>query len=84
MLDQLVNETVSNGDYEGDLDDKIDCKLYHKNKDKPGFFEVSEYMKSIFPSAQIQKPGYDYYGFTTLVLAILALFVLYGFDKINT
>lgn len=41
-------------------------------------------MKSIFPSAQIQKPGYDYYGFTTLVLAILALFVLYGFDKINT
>ena len=33
---------------------------------------------------QIQKPGYDYYGFTTMILGILAIFVFYGFNKINT
>lgn len=84
LMDKLVLETVSDGDHEDEMEDKIDSKLCYKRTEKPGIFERSKYMKSIFPSAQIQKPGYDYYGFTTLVLPILAIFVLYSFDKINT
>lgn len=53
VMDKQVLEVVSNGDYSDDMDDKIDCKLYQKNKDKPGFFESREYFRQIFPSAQI-------------------------------
>jgi len=64
------------------MDQKIELKLGFKIKEKPTWFEKSSYIKSIFPSLKIMKPGYDLYGTTTLVLAILAVFVLYGFDSV--
>lgn len=84
LLNKQMNETMSNGDYEEDLEDKIDHRVYRKTLDKPDFFERSKYLQSIFPSAQIEKPGGDYYGLTTCVLFILAVFVWTGYDKINT
>jgi len=35
----------------------------------------------IFPSLKIQKPGYDLYGSTTLVLTIIVIFVFVFFEN---
>lgn len=84
MLTEQIKETVSDGWFEEDMDEKIEVKISEKDRKDPGIFERSDYLRSIFPSMQIQKPGYDYYGFTTMILGILAMFVFYGFNKINT
>lgn len=65
------------------MDHKIDLKLGLKDKAKPSIFEKNKYLKTVFPTLTIQKPGRDYYGYTTLTLAVLSLFVLFGFDKVN-
>jgi hypothetical protein len=33
------------------------------------------YFEKIFPSLKIQKPGYDLYGTTTVILSLIALYI---------
>lgn len=46
------------------------------------YFEDSQYFDRLFPVLRIQKPGIDYYGMTTLTLAILGIFVFFNFEKL--
>jgi hypothetical protein len=46
------------------------------------YFEKWRYFDRLFPGLRIQKPGTDYYGSTTLLLAILAIFVLLYFEQL--
>lgn len=62
------------------MDDKIELKLGMQDKEKPNIFETNPYLKTVFPSLKIQKPGVDYYGYTTMVLAIIAIFVMFTYD----
>jgi len=67
-------DDLSACDYEGEFADKFDI-INERRKPKTGIFESSPYFEKLFPSHKIQKPGTDYYGRTTLFLAILALYV---------
>ena len=44
-------------------------------------FEKSSYFTRIFPDLKIQKPGADYYGATSLILAIIIIFVFLYFKN---
>lgn len=48
---------------------------------KIGIFESSNYMDGLFPSLKIQKPGYDLYGTTTLVLFLILLFIFLFYER---
>ena len=57
--------------------------LDHKNEDtRAGMFEKNPYLKRIFPASIEQKPGVDYYGTTTMMLFIIAVYVCNNFDKL--
>ena len=57
--------------------------LDHKNEEtKVGMFERHPYLKRIFPASIEQKPGVDYYGTTTMMLFIIAIYVCNNFDKL--
>lgn len=78
-------ETYSSPDFEGDYQAKDDEKE-KRTQPKLGVFEKSKYMNKIFPSLKIQKPGYDLYGTTTTIFAIISVFVFiqykeYSFDE---
>lgn len=53
-----------------------DRKMY-----KPGVFERNDYFDRIFPSLKVQKPGYDLYGTTTTILAIIGVYIFIYFDS---
>lgn len=44
-------------------------------------FENSNYIDGLFPSLKIQKPGYDLYGATTLVLFLILLFIFMFYER---
>ena len=44
ILNMQIEETVSDGEFEADMDHKIDLKICHKEKEKPGTFENSPYL----------------------------------------
>ena len=48
-----------------------------------GVFEKHNYFDRLFPSMSYQKPGYDLYGSTTLVLVIILVFVLNFYESYN-
>jgi hypothetical protein len=77
-----IEKAISNGDFEQDLDDKIEM-IQKKNVPKLGFFEKRQYFESVFPSLKIQKPGYDLYGSSTVFLTILAVYVFVGYSSIS-
>lgn len=64
-----------------DLDEKIH-NLEMRDLPEKSYFEKSQYFDRLFPGLRIQKPGIDYYGSTTLLLAILAIFVMKYFEKL--
>jgi len=47
----------------------------------PGIFERNDYFDRIFPSLKVQKPGYDLYGTTTTILALIGIYVFLFFDS---
>lgn len=71
----------SSGDVEEEIDEKIRL-LEQRDLPEKTYFEQSQYFDRLFPGLRIQKPGSDYYGSTTLLLAILAIFVLNYFEKL--
>ena len=46
-----------------------------------GVFEKNPYFDGIFPGLRIQKPGYDLYGSTTLMLVVLMVYVATQFKN---
>lgn len=81
-LDDQVEDCISAGDFEDDLENKID-NVKDKDKPKPGFFENIKYFDRLFPNLKIQKPGFDLYASTTFFLGILAVYVFMFFDKLT-
>ena len=76
------DDAVSAGDYEDDYATKL--KFFtDRNAPKVGFFESYTYFDGIFPSLKIQKPGYDYYGSSTLTLAVLIIFIFTSYSKMS-
>ena len=71
-------DSLSNGDTKEQLQEKVHV-IEERIEEKMGIFEKSRYMENLFPSLKIQKPGYDLYGSTTCVLAILALYIFMCF-----
>ena len=67
-------DTISAGDHQEEFDEMFD-ELDSRTRPSLGYFEKREYFDKIFPGLKIQKPGYDLYGTSTTVLAVLALFV---------
>ena len=73
---------LSSGDFKLEVE-AIQDLLDHKNEEtKIGMFERNPYLKRIFPASIEQKPGVDYYGTTTLMLFIIAIYVCNKFDKL--
>jgi hypothetical protein len=66
---------VSAGDFDEELDLKAE-KVERRTRPRQGFFEKSKYFQKVFPSAALQKPGYDLYGASTLVLGLMLGYVL--------
>jgi hypothetical protein len=56
--------------------------IEYKQSPHLGAFERWDYFKRIFPSENLQKPGYDLYASTNVVLFILLFFVFSYFGKI--
>jgi len=73
-------DSHSSPDFSQDYQAKND-ELDKRKKQKLGFFENSRYMNQIFPSLKIQKPGYDLYGTTTTIFAIICVFVFIQFKE---
>ena len=79
LKQELQDGCMSDGD-EDDLNIKLE-KI--QNKDickKDGMFEKSHYLRKLFPTLKIQKPGEDYYGSITLVLFMILLWTFISFD----
>lgn len=49
--------------------------IEYKNSPPLGPFERWHYFKRIFPSENLQKPGYDLYASTNIVLFVLVFFI---------
>mmetsp|Transcript_21579 Transcript_21579/g.33227 ORF Transcript_21579/g.33227 Transcript_21579/m.33227 type:complete len:988 (-) Transcript_21579:2058-5021(-) len=73
-------DTLSAGDFEEEFDRRFD-EIDERQKPKLGMFEKSSYFEKIFPGLKIQKPGYDLYGSTTVVLALIAVYVFVFFKN---
>ena len=80
--DQNMYENCSAGDYEGEMNDKIDV-VERKLQPKLDFFDKIQYFDRLFPSKRIQKPGYDLYGTTTTTLGIIGLFVFFCYGDLS-
>jgi hypothetical protein len=80
---QVVEQSrpQSSGDFDADADDKIQ-RIEQKDLPEKTYFEKWPYFDRLFPGLRIQKPGTDYYGSTTLLLSILAIFVLLYFEQL--
>lgn len=77
-----MSSAESNGDFQEDLDEKID---FLEGKTEPSFdiFDRIPYFENLFPSLKIQKPGYDLYGSSTIFLTILAIFIFLFYPLIS-
>lgn len=62
------------------MDEKFDA-IHDRIVNNPGFFEKHDYFDRIFPSLKVQKPGYDLYGSTTLVLGIIGAYIFWNYEK---
>ena len=71
---------MSAGDFNQDFEDKREA-LQERQRSELGWFESSAYFARIFPSARLQKPGYDLYAVQSLALAAIALFVWVKSDE---
>lgn len=81
---ELARETdaISAFDYDAEYDQKKE--LLEKRKwEEPGLMERSRYFARLFPTLRIQKPGIDFYGSTTLILSILAVYTFAAFDQMT-
>lgn len=56
--------------------------IEYKQSPHLGVFERLAYFKRIFPTENLQKPGYDLYASTNVVLFVLLFFVFSYFGKI--
>ena len=65
---------MSCGDFSEDLEQKLEV-MHHSAFNNQDIFERTDYFESIFPSLRIQKPGYDLYGSSTMVLTIVAVYI---------
>lgn len=75
-------DVISAGDYQGEFDEMFE-EIDRRQKPKLGFFEKKEYFEKIFPSLKIQKPGYDLYGTSTILLSLMALYVFMFYKNIT-
>ena len=75
-------ETLSGGDFEDELDTKLEFAR-HRDRPKFGIFEKTAYFDRIFPSLKIQKPGADYYGSTTVVTTFMALYLFAAYSYMS-
>jgi len=58
-------------------------EIDNRKRPKLGFFEKKEYFDKIFPSLKIQKPGYDLYGSSTILLSLMAIYVFMFYNHIT-
>lgn len=82
MNENRAQDAISSGDFEEDSAEKVEF-IRNKSNPKLGYFEKREYFEKLFPGLRIQKPGYDLYGSSTLVLSILAIYVFIFYASIS-
>jgi hypothetical protein len=75
-------DVISAGDYQAEFDEMFD-ELDNRTKPKLGYFERKPYFDKIFPGLKIQKPGYDLYGSSTILLSLTALYVFMCYQHIT-
>lgn len=73
-------ELLSDGEYKELMDEKFD-NINDRTMFVPGIFERNDYFDRIFPSLKVQKPGYDLYGSTTTILALIGVYIFMFFDS---
>jgi hypothetical protein len=49
----------------------------------PSFYQSIQYFRKLFPPIRIQKPGYDLYGLSTMILSITLFWVYWYDDKMT-
>jgi hypothetical protein len=87
---ELINERrdpenwddISAADYEEEFAAKFDLIEERKQKET-GWFEKQSYLKRIFPTLKIQKPGKDLYGWEALLMGVILLYTLFCFSNIT-
>lgn len=75
-------DTISAGDHDEEFDEMFE-EIDKRTRPPLGAFEKKKYFERIFPSLKIQKPGYDLYGTTTTVLALLAIYVFMFYQHLT-
>ena len=73
-------DTLSGCDHEDEYDERFDM-IESRTRPALGLFEKNPYFDRIFPGLRIQKPGYDLYGSTTLMLFLLVVYVFVAFKN---
>lgn len=82
-LDKKENwDGISAGDHEREFEEQFEM-LEERERPKLGIFERSEYFDKVFPSLKIQKPGYDLYGSSTILLSLTAVYVFFFYQNIT-
>jgi len=79
---ELQEENLSACDFDEEFENKF-YVIQQRTKPKTGIFEQTAYFEKLFPSFKIQKPGRDYYGYTTFFLFLCALFVFMCYDDMS-
>jgi hypothetical protein len=75
-------DVISAGDYQEEFEEMFK-EIDERKKPKPGMFEKRPYFDKIFPSLKIQKPGYDLYGSSTIILSLTAVYVFMFYNQIT-
>lgn len=75
-------DTISAGDHQEEFDEMFE-EIDKRTRPAPGFFERRAYFDKIFPGLKIQKPGYDLYGTSTTVLALIGLYVFLFYQQLT-
>lgn len=73
-------ENQSSGDYKEDFAEKFES-IEDRVLNHPGWFERNPYFERIFPSLNIQKPGYDLYGTTTSILGFIGIYIFMYYES---
>lgn len=73
-------ENFSSGDYHEAMIEQFETRD-DRDLNNPGMFEKNTYFDRIFPGLKIQKPGYDLYGSSTVVLGIIGAFIFMYFGS---
>lgn len=75
-------DTISAGDHDQEFEEMFD-EIEKRTSPNIGLFEKRKYFGKVFPALKIQKPGYDLYGLTTTVLALLGIFVFAFYEHLT-